>query len=102
MNDCISFIKTNKFQDNFKLFFDQIMALYNLVGRYEIVNINTTSYDNVESIEFVLTTDSVDDMEYIYSNLNTKTINLYGHIYTTIVSMAGTNLILKLIEEASG
>lgn len=103
MEDCISFIKSNNFENNIKLFFDQIMALYNLVGRDQTMAINSiSSFEDISSLEFILMNDSKEDSEYLYSLLETKVLNLYGHIYMVEPTLVENDIVLKLIEGASG
>ena len=102
--DHINFIKSinsNDLETHIKMFFDQIMALYNLIGTYQGMNISTET-NNSSSIRFIMVTDTEEEAQALYSALCGKIIPIYGHRYIAQLSQMDNALNVELIEKASG
>ena len=104
MVDRINFTKSINSDDlatNVKLFFDQIMALYNLIGRYQGMDISTET-DDSPSIRFIMVTESEEEANILYANLKDRIIPIYGHTYTAHMVKNINSIHIELIETASG
>lgn len=99
----VNFSKTinyNNFEENIVSFFDQVMALYDLIGRNCDMNISTES--DPTSIRFVLLADDDEEASLLYNNIRDKVIPIYGHKYKAELSKFDNSLNIQLVEEASG
>lgn len=102
--DHIDFIKSidnDNLENNIKLFFDQIMALYNLIGVYQGMDIST-EIDDTSSIRFIMVIDTEDEAKALYTALCDKIIPIYDHKYIARLSQTNNSLNVELVEEASG
>lgn len=103
MNNCIDFAKSincDDFANRIRLFFDQIIALYNLVGRFSTIDISTDSDDT--SIRFIILSESVDEAIAIYSVLDQRVVNIYKRQFITKITRNDKYLNIELSEVASG
>ena len=105
--DRLAFVKSigyNDFEKSIVRFFDENMALYNLVGEYQNIDCITGNVDG-KSITFDLKFNNQEDSETMYSIIYGNIICIYGHLYS-IECKLNTNMInIKLIdtnEECSG
>ena len=88
------------FEKTIKIFFDEIMALYNLVGANPR-NIST-ELEGPSSIRFNLLADSDEEAKMLYKLISDRIISIYGHTYKTELKMIDKTLIINLNEAASG
>lgn len=100
--DRIEFTKnlgSENFGDNIPIIFNQIMALYDLVG--SIDDTDLCAEKDPTGLSFSLLTDSKLGRDRIYSTLKDRKIEVYDHKYQAKVSKGKNNSILiKLEEEA--
>ena len=66
-------------------FFDQFMALYWLVGYYNVNIINNTDEDNVKFTVSFDESDKINQLENIIA-LNNNTISLYGKVFNIFLN----------------
>ena len=66
-------------------FFDQFMALYSLVGYYNVNIINNTDEDNVKFTVSFDESDKINQLENIIA-LNNNTISLYGKVFNIFLN----------------
>ena len=91
---------TDDFEKTIKLFFDEIMALYNLIG-IKPVNISTI-HEEPSSIKFALLANSEEEAKLLYKLTKDKIISIYNHNYIAELELMDCSLILTLGEAASG
>lgn len=80
--DRLDFAKSityDDFENTIRNFFDQTMALYNLIGARDDIDISTITSD--KSIEFIILTDSKKEAEQLYSSIENRHIHIYGKDY---------------------
>jgi hypothetical protein len=103
--DRIVFVQSIEYEDFEKSivrFFDENMALYNLVGEYQC---GITGNVDDASISFDLKFDEIRDIEKIYSVISGQTISIYGHMYSIEAMLEADTINIKLIdmnEDGSG
>lgn len=89
------------FDQIIKSFFDQIMALYGLVGSLsEDTDICAESY-NDNSIKFVILMDSDKDATDLYNVLQGNAIQVYNHLYqvSLVKNTKNNSLQIVLLED---
>jgi hypothetical protein len=86
------------FQKSIVRFFDENMALYDLVGEYQnIDNIKGNIED--QSINFDIKFKNTKDSKKMYLVIYGKTINIYGHYYLIDLLLNKDIINIKLIEK---
>jgi hypothetical protein len=93
-------ISYTDFENTIRFFFDEIMALYNLVGSGPL-NISTEVVEP-SSIRFVLLTESDEQAKLLYNLTRDRIISIYGHQYKAELNLLDNSLIIILNEEPSG
>jgi hypothetical protein len=76
-------------------YFDEIMALYDVIDKYELININA----NNGNISFDIIFKGCDDAIKIFNVIQRKEVSKYGHIYIPVVSLNYNILNVKLIDK---
>lgn len=103
--DCIGFVKSMKYNDDFeptvKTFFDEIMALYNLVGSSSPLNICNEVIDP-SCIKFTLLANSEKDAKIMYNLIQNRVLNIYGRVFEIEISLADKTLTIFLKDRPSG
>ena len=102
--DHIDFIKSiniEDFENSLRLFFDQIMAAYNLIGRFQGMDISTEIDENV-TIRFIILTSSEEEARELFSILCDRIIPIYGHTYIARLTQINNSLNIEIVEKASG
>ena len=66
-------------------FFDQFMALYSLVGYYNVNIVNDTDEDKVKFTVSFDESDKIKQLEYIIA-LNNNNISLYGRVFNIFLN----------------
>lgn len=101
--DRIDFTKSinfSNFEVDVNAFFDQIMALYNIVGNSGMDII--TESDQKSSIRFILLPNNNKEAEILYNAIGSRNIYIYGHSFRSELSKVDDRLIIFLSENASG
>lgn len=84
-------IKVNNFEDYIVRHFDRTMALYDLIGSYDNIEISS-NYDDPESIKFDLLLSSNEEANRIKDVIDYTTLTIYDKTYT-VISNVDANLI---------
>lgn len=98
--DRILFVKSIEYDDFEKSivrFFDENMALYNLVGEYQNIDCITGNVDG-KSISFDLKFNNEEDSSKMYSIINDKEICIYGHLYSIRPTLKSNTINIQLID----
>ena len=77
--DFVKSINHDNFENTIRNFFDQTMALYNLIGAREDIDIS--SKEKNQDIEFILLTNSEEEAEQLYYSIENHSISIYGKMY---------------------
>jgi hypothetical protein len=102
--DRLEFVKSIEYEDFQKSivgFFDENMALYNLVGEYQNINCITGNV-NDKSITFDLKFNEIEDSEKMYSLMNGTSTCIYGHLYSIDCNLNNNTINIKLIDLNEG
>lgn len=77
-------------------FFNEIMVLYNLIGKREDIEIiiNNDTHD----IEFGLLMESVDDAKRLYEKLNNTVYNIYGMQFRITMTLSRDKINAHLVQ----
>ena len=100
MNDRLNFAKSinhDNFERNIQNFFDQTMALYNLLGSRDDIDISANSTEN-KNIEFILLTDSKEEANQLYDMIDGHTIPIYGHLYKPELRHSKNSVHIALVD----
>lgn len=84
MIDRLNFAKSinhDNFERNIIHFFDQTMALYNLIGARDDLDISANGNVEEKTIEFILLSDNNKEAKELYSLIEGHNIPIYGHNY---------------------
>lgn len=85
MDRCDEFIKNIEGDMIYILkWFDAIVALYNLVGKYQFLNVKAESIEG--DIIFTLQSDNVNDINLLMRSLESTCITIFSRTYTVISS----------------
>lgn len=91
----ISSIEVSNFEAINK-YFEQIMALYNVIGKYEIDS-SIIGDTNISGIQFRIKFESIDDYYLIQTVLDNNIIASFGSICPSHVLQDSVNLILTVV-----
>lgn len=95
-------INANDLEYILKTFFDQVIALYNLVDSKFDLDISAETVNTTPSIRFIMLTNSVEEAEFAYSSLCNNIIKVYGHTYVAQLIKNDNSIYVELVEKASG
>lgn len=99
--DRIDFAKSiddgNNFGEKIQKFFDHTMAMYNLIGVRD--NIDICAESNDQEISFVILTDDKNEAETIFDSIKNKEIKIYGHDYVPELKKTKNSIGITLIEK---
>lgn len=99
--DRLQFVKSigyDNFKESIVRFFDENMALYNLVGEYKNINCITGNVDD-KSITFDLKFNNVSDSNKMYLGISeNESICIYGCTYKIEVNLNGDTINIRLID----
>ena len=104
MIDRVGFAKaitSDNLEKNIQNFFDQAMALYDLLGSRDDLDINANGTDNgtkEKDIEFILLTDSKDEANQLYEMIDGHTIPIYGHLYKPELRNSKNSVHIALVD----
>lgn len=77
-------------------YFDELMALYDLIGQYGNIFINA---NNNNDISFDIIFKGYDDALKLYNVIQRKEVSKYGHIYIPILTLNYNILNVRLIDK---
>ena len=100
MKDILNFINSigySNFKESVTTFFDENIALYNLIGNYNIITHNEcpTQIDGKidrSSIKFILTFDNEEDAKKMHKIMNGSVINVFGRNFHTSQTLYGSSI----------
>ena len=98
--DRIQFVKSieyNDFEKSIVRFFDENMALYNLIGEYENIQCIKGNVDD-KSISFSLKFNNKEDCEKMYFLICGEQICIYGRLYSIHTKITTNILNIELID----
>lgn len=78
-------------------YFDEIMALHDLIVEYKNVDVNAN--DNNNHISFDVIFKGCDDASRLYNVIQRKEVSKYGHIFIPILTLNYNILNVKLIDK---
>jgi len=93
-------IESQNFNRDVVVYFDEVMALYDLVGDYEISSIS--SYNNSCNMNFNLLFSSEETAKEVERYLNNSEITIYNKTYNVVSNRMDNNIFLNLIKRVSG
>lgn len=96
--DLIAFSKNvvhDDFVQNIRKYFDENIAMYNIIDRYNI-GVDVSAHVDATSIVYVVKTEEMCDTDHILDMLANATISLYGHQYNIIISQNSCKKMLSI------
>lgn len=98
--DRLEFVKSIEYYDfeqSIVRFFDENMALYNLVGEYKNIECITGNVDD-KSIIFDLKFNDLDSCKKMYLLIQGESICIYGHLYSINSALNYDMISIELID----
>lgn len=103
MNDILNFISSigySNFEDSVTTFFDETIALYNLIGDYNIITHNECPSQidgkvDESSIKFILTFSNENDAIKMHDIMDSIPITVFNRTFHSIQTLNGSSIIVE-------
>ena len=105
MEDILNFINSigySNFKESVTTFFDENIALYNIIGDYTIITHNeypTQINGKIDrsSIKFILTFDSEENAKKMHEIMNGSIINVFNRNFQTRQTLYGSSIEIEFL-----
>ena len=105
MEDILNFINSigySNFKESVTTFFDENIALYNLIGNYNIITHNEcpTQIDGKidrSSIKFILSFEKEEDAKKMYNIMNGAIITVFNRVFHTVETLLGSSIEIEFL-----